>query len=129
MAIGLLMLHLFGATCVIGGAVLNIACGLLKQFFLCIIIIIGFIISFLSIDMIARKELIKIGQEIEHKQIIGYEDRIIFIAEEGGIVIPWYVHTNVENNSQTYTATVDINSGIYIHTPTKDNQRYYHSKQ
>jgi len=100
-----------------------------KMTFLSFGLLCCLIIAFVGTNYSIHNKLIKIGQEIEHKQIIGYEDRIIFIAEEGGITIPWYIHRDVENNGQTYTVTVDINSGIYIHTPTKGNQRYYHSKQ
>ena len=130
MVIWLSILIVSGATIAAIASIFNAAEGLFKHCILSIIIAICFIAGFCGVKIKIHKELYKIGQEIENKQIIGYEDRIIFIAEEGGIKIPWYMYVSVDNNNnETYTATVDLANGIYIHTPIKENQRYYFSKQ
>ena len=97
-------------------------CGVQKKCIILTIITIACFFLFCCIKIIAAKKIDHIGQEIEDKKIIGYEDRIILIEEEGGIKIPWYVNVN-EIYNDNYHIVVGGGS-INIYYPKEECKTY-----
>ena len=84
--------------------------------------LILFIIGVCCLNRIIEKDIIRIGQEIDDKKVIGYEDRIVLIEEEGGIEIPWYIQVNEFEFSDSYWVAVTGGSSISVYLPEKEKK-------
>ena len=91
------------------------------------------IILILITNFEANKKLISIGEQVEGREVIGYEDRIILLKEGGSIEVPWYVHVSESElfSENQYYITVNVDEipyGVYIMEPEQEKKRIYSSK-
>ncbi len=77
----------------------------------------------------ANNQIKQIGTWIEDKQIINYEDRMIYLFDEGCVNIPWYVNVN-ENYypGDDYKVLADTSNGITVYIPLEEDKTIYTSK-